>query len=242
MCDQTKLNHFKMEKLGELLHREYKHLTAIAVIFVSVLLISNVASIKILALGPFEFDGGTILFPLIYIFGDILTEVYGYKRTRKIIWLGLGMAVLMAAVFMAVAALPAAGGWDGQEAYMAILGWTPRIVLASVIAYTVGEFSNSYLLAKIKVWMKGRHLWVRTIGSTLVGEGIDTVLFVLIAFWGASWAGPGILMTIIVSNYIFKVGVEVLFTPLTYAIVGFLKKSEGVDVYDKGTNFNPFKL
>ncbi|MBT4148462.1 queuosine precursor transporter, partial [Candidatus Peregrinibacteria bacterium] len=100
----------------------------------------------------------------------------------------------------------------------------------------------SYLLAKIKVWMKGRHLWVRTIGSTLVGEGIDTVLFVLIAFWGASWAGPGILMTIIVSNYIFKVGVEVLFTPLTYAIVGFLKKSEGVDVYDKGTNFNPFKL
>ncbi len=227
----------------EKLHlKEFKHLTAIAVIFVSVLLISNVASSKILALGPFEFDGGTILFPLSYIFGDILTEVYGYKRTRKIIWLGLGMAILMALVFMAVAALPPAGGWDGQEAYMAILGWTPRIVLASVIAYAAGEFSNSCILAKIKVWMNGKHLWVRTIGSTIVGEGLDTVLFVLIAFWGAVWATPDMLLTIIVSNYIFKVGVEVLFTPFTYLIVGALKKKEGVDVYDEGTNFNPFRL
>lgn len=225
----------------EKLHvKEFKHITTIAVIFVSVLLISNVASSKILALGPFDFDGGTILFPLSYIFGDILTEVYGYKRTRKIIWLGLAMAILMAAVFMIVGALPPSGGWDGQEAYSAILGWTPRIVLASVIAYFAGEFSNSYLLAKIKIWMEGRHLWIRTIGSTLVGEGIDTVLFVLIAFYGAPWASTDMLITIIVCNYIFKVGVEVLFTPVTYAIVGFLKKSEGVDVYDKGTNFNPF--
>ncbi|MFA4891083.1 MAG: queuosine precursor transporter [Candidatus Gracilibacteria bacterium] len=227
----------------EKLHlKEFKHLTAIAVIFVSVLLISNVASSKILALGPFDFDGGTILFPLSYIFGDILTEVYGYKRTRKLIWLGFAMALLMGAVFMIVGALPASTGWTGQEAYMAILGWTPRIVVASVIAYAAGEFSNSYILAKMKIWMSGRHLWIRTIGSTLVGEGIDTLLFVFIAFYGAEWATPQMLLTIIVSNYIFKVGVEVLFTPVTYAIVGFLKRSEGVDVYDRGTNFNPFRL
>lgn len=222
--------------------KEFKHLITIAMIFVSVLLISNVASSKILALGPFDFDGGTILFPLSYIFGDILTEVYGYKRTRKIIWLGFAMALLMGLVFFVVGALPSSAGWDGQDAYMAILGWTPRIVLASVIAYAAGEFSNSYILAKIKIWMKGRKLWVRTISSTLVGEGIDTVLFVLIAFYGASWATSSMLLAIVVSNYIFKVGVEILFTPLTYMIVGFLKKKEGVDVYDRGTNFNPFKL
>ncbi|MBU4124610.1 MAG: queuosine precursor transporter [Nanoarchaeota archaeon] len=227
----------------EKLHlKEFKYLMTIAVVFVSILLISNVASSKILVLGPFEFDGGTILFPLSYIFGDILTEVYGYKRTRKVIWLGLAMALLMGAVFMIVGALPASEGWGGQEAYMAILGWTPRIVLASVIAYAAGEFSNSYILAKVKIWMNGRHLWVRTIGSTLIGEGVDTLIFVFVAFYGASWATPSMLLTIIVSNYIFKVGVEVLFTPVTYAIVGFLKKNEGVDVYDKGTNFNPFRL
>jgi queuosine precursor transporter len=242
----TKLNLPNMNVLGDVqekLHlKEFKHVTAIAVVFVSILLISNVASSKILQLGPFDFDGGTLLFPLSYIFGDILTEVYGYKRTRKVIWLGFAMALLMGLVFIVVGALPASEGWEGQEAYMAILGWTPRIVIASVIAYFAGEFSNSYILAKVKIWMKGRRLWVRTIGSTLVGEGIDTVLFVLIAFVGASWATPDLLIAIIISNYIFKVGVEVLFTPVTYAIVGFLKKSEGVDVYDKDTNFNPFRL
>jgi len=222
--------------------KEFKHLTTIAVVFVSVLLISNVASSKILSLGFFDFDGGTILFPLSYIFGDILTEVYGYKRTRRIIWLGFCMALLMGAVFMIVGALPASVGWDGQDAYMAILGWTPRIVVASVVAYAFGEFSNSYILAKVKIWMNGRHLWIRTIGSTIIGEGVDTLIFVLIAFYGAAWATPSMLLAIIVSNYIFKVGVEVLFTPVTYLVVGFLKKSEGVDVYDRGTKFNPFKL
>lgn len=222
--------------------KEFKYLTAIAVVFVSVLLISNVASSKILSLGPFDFDGGTILFPLSYIFGDVLTEVYGYKRTRKVIWLGFVMALLMGVVFIVVGALPASSGWDGQEAYMAILGWTPRIVVASVIAYAFGEFLNSYILAKIKIFTNGKYLWVRTIGSTIVGQGVDTVLFVFIAFYGASWATLPILFVIIVSNYIFKVGVEVLFTPITYKIVGFLKRSEGVDVYDKGTKFNPFKL
>jgi len=220
--------------------KEFKHLTTIAVIFVSVLLISNVASSKILSLGPFDFDGGTILFPLSYIFGDILTEVYGYKRVRRIIWLGLLMNVLMAAVFVVVGWLPPAAGWEGQEAYMAILGWTPRIVFASVVAYFVGEFTNSYVLAKIKIWMSGKRLWVRTIGSTVVGELFDTLIFALVAFYGA--LPNDLLITLIISNYIFKVGVEVLFTPITYLIVGNLKKSEGVEVYDRETNFNPFKL
>jgi hypothetical protein len=229
------------DSAAEKLHmKEFKYVTLVAVIFVSVLLISNVSSSKILAFGPFEFDGGTLLFPLSYIFGDILTEVYGYRRSRKIIWLGFAMNILMAVIFIIVGALPAAPGWENQDAYMAILGWTPRIVLASVIAYFAGAFSNSYILAKIKVWMKGRMLWVRTISSTIVGEGIDTALFILIAFYGV--LPNELLVSVIISNYIFKVGIEVIFTPITYMIVGFLKRKELVDVYDVNTNFNPFRL
>ena len=220
--------------------KEFRHLTTIAIIFVSVLLISNVASSKILSFGPFDFDGGTILFPLSYIFGDVLTEVYGYKRVRRIIWLGLLMNVLMAAVFVVVGALPPSKDWMNKDAYMAILGWTPRIVFASVIAYFVGEFTNSYVLAKIKIWMNGRKLWVRTITSTIIGEGFDTLIFVMLAFYGE--LSNELLIAVIVSNYVFKVGIEVLFTPVTYLVVGTLKKSEGVDVYDEGTDFNPFKI
>lgn len=240
----TKLNQKTMnviDSVQEKLHlKEFKYIIYIAVIFVSVLLISNVASSKIVSMGPFDFDGGTLLFPISYIFGDILTEVYGYKRVRKIIWLGFAMNVLMALVFMGVNALPEAAEGGNGEAFAAVLGWTPRIVLGSVIAYSFGEFSNSYILAKMKVWMKGRMLWARTIGSTLVGEGFDTIIFVLIAFYGV--LPNSLLGAIIISNYVFKVGVEVIFTPLTYAIVGFLKRGEGVDVYDRDTDFNPFKL
>lgn len=219
---------------------EFKYLEPIAMFFVSILLISNVASTKMVNFGIFDFDGGTILFPLSYIFGDILTEVYGYKRTRRIIWMGFAMNILMSLIFIAVGALPASKDWPNQDAYMAILGLTPRIVLASVIAYFSGEFSNSYILAKMKIWTNGRFLWMRTIGSTLVGEGVDTLLFCMIAFYGVF--PNDLLIAVIISNYIFKVGVEVLLTPITYGIVGFLKKREGVDVYDKGTNFNPFRL
>ncbi len=230
-----------IDSVQEKLHlKEFKYFVYIAVIFVSVLLISNVASTKIVSLWAFDFDGGTLLFPLSYIFGDILTEVYGYKRVRKIIWIGFAMNVLMALVFMGVIALPEAAEGGNGEAFKAVLGLTPRIVLASVLAYSVGEFSNSYILAKMKVWMNGKMLWARTIGSTLIGEGFDTAIFVTIAFYGV--LPNDLLVAIIISNYIFKVGVEVLFTPITYAIVGFLKRSEGVDVYDKDTNFNPFKL
>ncbi|MFA5947970.1 MAG: queuosine precursor transporter, partial [Candidatus Gracilibacteria bacterium] len=175
---------FLNEALSDLKMKEFKHISVIAVMFVSVLLISNVASSKILVLGPFEFDGGTILFPLSYIFGDILTEVYGYTRVRKVIWMGFFMNILMALCLMAVLALPASPQWENQAAFEAILGWTPRIVAASVVAYFVGEFLNSYVLAKIKVWMKGRFLFVRTISSTIVGEAFDTCIFVMIAFYG----------------------------------------------------------
>ncbi len=219
-------------------NRSYKYLDYITGIFVAVLLISNTASVKILNLGWFAFDGGTILFPLAYIFGDILTEVYGYRRSRRVIWTGFFAIILMAVVYAIVGYLPAADGWEMQDAYMSILGIVPRIVLASIIAYFAGEFSNSYILAKMKIWTNGRWLWLRTIGSTIVGEGVDTALFVLIAFAGTM--PTSLLIAIIVSNYIFKVGVEVLFTPVTYAIVNFLKKREHEDYYDRDTNFNPF--
>jgi len=220
--------------------RSYKYLDYITGIFVAVLLISNTASVKILNLGWFAFDGGTILFPLAYIFGDILTEVYGYRRSRRVIWTGFFSIILMAVVYAIVGYLPAAEGWGMQDSYMSILGIVPRIVLASIIAYFAGEFSNSYILAKMKVWMNGKYLWMRTISSTIVGEGVDTALFVLIAFAGTM--PTSLLVAIIVSNYVFKVGVEVLFTPITYAIVNFLKRKEHEDYYDKNTNFNPFAV
>ena len=218
--------------------RNFLYFDLIMAFFVAVVIISNIASSKIMKLGPFTFDGGTILFPLAYIFGDILTEVYGYKRSRKVIWTGFFMIILMAIVFAIVGYLPAAAGWNNQQSYDSILGVVPRIVLASIIAYFAGEFSNSYILAKIKVMMKGKMLWVRTIGSTIVGEGVDTLLFVLIAFWGV--LPTSLLIAVIISNYIFKVGVEVLMTPVTYKFVGFLKKKENEDYYDYKTDFNPF--
>jgi len=220
--------------------RNFKYLSLITAIFVTVLLVSNVASSKILLLGPFTFDGGTILFPVSYIFGDILTEVYGYAKARRVIWTGFSMIIIAALVFYVVGKLPAAADWGGQEAYDQILGVVPRIVLGSVLAFLAGEFSNSYILAKMKVKMKGRHLWMRTIGSTLVGEALDTGIFVLVAFWGV--LPNSLLWAIIISNYIFKVGIEAIFTPVTYAITGFLKRKEKEDYYDRKTDFNPFKL
>lgn len=218
----------------------YRFFTLITALFVAVLLISNVASAKFLRLGPFTFDGGTILFPLSYIFGDILTEVYGYRRSRQVIWTGFGCAFLMAVVFAIVGKLPPAPEWEGQEAYDKILGTTPRIVAGSLIAYFAGEFSNSVTLAKMKLYTRGRWLFARTIGSTLIGEGVDSFLFVIIAFGGLyPW---GLLSSTLVSNYLFKVGFEVAATPLTYGIVGFLKRAEQTDIYDYGTNFNPFAL
>lgn len=219
--------------------KNYKYLGIISVFFVSVLLISNVASTKIVDFGMFTFDAGTLLFPLSYIFGDILTEVYGYKKSKQVIWLGFFMALLMSLVFIIVGSLPPAPDWGNQEAYDKILGLTPRIVLASLVAYTLGSFSNAFILAKMKIWSKGKKLWARTIGSTVVGELVDSTLFILIAFVGI--LPSSLLLTLIISNYIFKTLVEVLFTPLTYRVIAFLKKKEGEDYYDENTNFNPFK-
>ena len=218
--------------------KTYRHIDTVTALFVAVLLISNVASTKIVDLWFFTFDGGTLLFPLSYIFGDILTEVYGYGRSRKVIWLGFASALLMSLVFILVGKMPSARGWENQEAYEKILGLTPRIVLASLAAYFSGEFSNSFVLAKMKILTRGRHLWMRTIGSTLVGELVDTLLFVMIAFGGTLSAG--LLWTVVISNYVFKTAVEALFTPLTYWIVRVLKRAEGADYYDLHTNFSPF--
>ncbi|MEI7765637.1 MAG: queuosine precursor transporter, partial [bacterium] len=211
------------------MQKNYKYLGSISVFFVSVLLISNIASTKIVDLKWFIFDGGTLLFPLSYIFGDILTEVYGYKKARSVIWLGFFMALLMSFVFIIVGKLPPASGWNNQNAYDLILGLTPRIILASVIAYACGEFSNSYILAKMKIWTKGRLLWARTIGSTIVGELIDSAIFIVIAFSGI--LPNSLLLTLIISNYIFKTSIEIIFTPVTYKVVAFLKKKENEDYY-----------
>ena len=221
------------------MQKSYKYLTSISVFFVSVLLISNIASTKIIDLKWFLFDGGTLLFPLSYIFGDILTEVYGYKKAKSVIWLGFFMALLMSLVFIIVGKLPGAPDWNNQNAYDLILGLTPRIVLASLFAYMIGSFSNSFILAKIKILTKGKMLWLRTISSTIVGELLDSVIFIMIAFWGI--LPYSLLLTLIISNYLFKTAIEILFTPATYKIVSFLKKKESEDYYDTNTNFNPFK-
>ncbi|MFC1657663.1 queuosine precursor transporter [Candidatus Moduliflexota bacterium] len=190
--------------------------------------------------GPFTFDGGTLLFPASYIFGDILTEVYGYGRARRVIWTGFFAAGLMAFVLAVVGALPAAGDWPHQESFEAILGQTPRIVAGSLLAFWLGEFSNSFILSKMKIRTGGRLLFLRTIGSTIVGEGVDTVVFVLVAFAGV--LPPSLLWAIFISNYIFKVGVEVLATPATYVAVNRLKKEEGIDTFDTGISYSPFRL
>jgi uncharacterized integral membrane protein (TIGR00697 family) len=221
-----------------LMEKSFRYLPAISVFFVAVLLISNVASSKIVDLHWFTFDGGTLLFPLSYIFGDILTEVYGYRRSRQVIWLGFFSALLMSVVFIVVGKLPPAAGWNNQDAYDKILGLTPRIVVASLIAYFCGEFLNSFTLAKLKILTQGRWLWTRTIGSTLVGELVDSLIFVVIAFAGL--LPNALLLTLIISNYIFKSLVEIVFTPLTYKCVRFLKDREQEDFYDYQTDFNPF--
>ncbi len=208
------------------------------VFFVATLLISNTIVSKLVQIGPFSVAGGIILFPVSYIFGDILTEVYGYRASRKIIWLGFGCLIFMSLMYAIVQHLPAASFWPHQEAYDAILGAVPRITFASILAYFCGEFANSYVLSRMKVWMNGKRLWMRTIGSTLVGEGIDTVIMVFVAFGGV-FAFPQ-LLTLIWSGYILKVAYEVIATPVTYAIVRRLKRAEGVDVYDRGINYSPF--
>ncbi len=222
------------------LPRGLRYYDLIGGLFVAVLLISNIAATKLVGFGNFPFDGGTFLFPLSYIFGDILTEVYGFGRARRIIWLGFAANALAAATFALVTAMPPASIWPNQDAFVRILGFVPRIVFASLIAYLFGEFTNSVILAKLKVATKGKKLWARTIGSTLVGEAVDTLLFVTIAFYGVIPLNE--LGMMLAFNYVFKCGVEILLTPVTYAVVGYLKRNEQVDIYDTNTRFTPFSF
>ncbi len=231
--------------------KSYRYFDLIMAVFVTVLVVSNVASsAKIVDLRfrvfgvPMALDGGTLLFPLSYIFGDILTEVYGYKRSRRVIWMGFFCLALSAGVFALIRLLPGESTWQGyagDAAYVAILGGMSSggIVLGSLAGFWGGEFTNSFTLAKMKVWTNGRHLWARTIGSTLVGELVDSAVFVIVAslFGVFPWS---LFATLVLTNYLFKCAVEAAMTPVTYALVNRLKKSEGEDFYDRETNFNPF--
>ena len=232
----------------------YKLFDLIMTLFVTVLLVSNIASsakivdwkVSLFTI-PLAFDAGTLLFPVSYIFGDILTEVYGYRSSRRVIWTGFFCSLLMSAILWVVGTLPAEATWQtnvGQQAYNAVLGGVSSgaIVIASMIAYWAGEFSNSFVLAKMKILSKGRWLWTRTIGSTLVGEGIDTLIFITLAtFFKVSGFVPEIWFTLVLTNYLFKVGIEASMTPITYGIVSRLKRIENMDYFDYHTDFNPFR-
>jgi hypothetical protein len=214
--------------------------------FVAILLLSNligaakVATLDLPLIGAFTFGAGVLFFPISYVIGDILTEVYGYGRARRVVWAGVVGMVFMSFMSWVVVSLPAADGWDGQEAYMSIFGQTPRIVLASLIAFWAGELVNAYVLARMKVWTKGKHLWSRTIGSTFFGQGVDSLIFYPIAFLGV-WPTE-LVITIMFSNFLLKVLWEALLTPVTYKVVGFLKRREHEDFYDDHTDFTPFKI
>ncbi len=242
-----------MSTTASVLHRferqkhDYRFLEMFIVIFVVILLISNLVGAKIISLGnlrfagldiAIRFGGGNLLFPFTYIFGDVFTEVYGYAGSRRAIWLGFFASILMAAVCALIVALPPAPEFHEQRAYEIVLGVVPRMVAASLIAYLCGEFVNSFVLAKMKILTKGRHLWTRTIGSTVAGQFADSVIFMVVAF---AWVqSPGVIWELIYSGYLFKVIYEAVMTPLTYWIVNRLKHAEGVDVYDIETNFSPF--
>ena len=215
--------------------------------FVTILLLSNVlgagkvAVIQLPVVGEWPFGAGILFFPLAYVLGDILTEVYGYARARRCIWAGTVAMLFMAFMATVVVALPPARDWGGQQAYEQVFGQVPRIVFASILAFWAGEFANSFVMAKMKVWTKGKHLWSRTIGSTIVGQGIDSAIFYPLAFWGAAGWTNDLVITVLLTQWALKVAWEIILTPATYAVVGFLKRREGVDVFDEHTDFTPFR-
>jgi uncharacterized integral membrane protein (TIGR00697 family) len=215
--------------------------------FVTILLLSNVigaskrAVIDLPIVGPWPFGAGILFFPVSYVIGDVLTEVYGYARARRCIWVGTVAMLFMAFMSFVVVALPPDKGWTGQDAYVTVFGQVWRIVAASICAFWAGEFANSLVLSKMKIWTEGKHLWTRTIGSTVVGQGVDSLIFYPLAFYGApDWPFDAMLM-VMASQFILKVSWEAILTPVTYAVVGFLKRREGIDVYDHHTNYTPFK-
>lgn len=220
--------------------RRFRHLDSLTIGFVVVLLISNLAGQKICQIGPLQVSGAELLFPITYICGDVFTEVYGYAASRRAIWIGFFAMALLSLMGAVAVALPAAPGWPNQAAFATVFGLVPRFALASLVAYWAGEFTNSFTLAKLKLLTGGRWLWTRTVGSTITGQAVDTTLVVLIAFGGyTSWRTMGI---VILSSYVTKVAYETLATPVTYAVVGWLKRVEQSDAFDRATDFNPFAL
>jgi queuosine precursor transporter len=221
--------------------RSYRYYDLVMAAFVTVLLCSNIIGAgKLWTFGGQVFTAGVLFFPISYIFNDVLTEVYGYARARKVVWAGFAALIFASVMSWVVVALPAPSGWEGQRAYAEIFGQTPRVVFASLVGFFVGELANSFVLAKMKVRMAGRHLWMRTIGSTIVGEAIDTAVFLPLAFYGI-WPTEQ-LLAVMFSNYVCKVGWEAVNTPITYKIVGFLKRAEQEDYFDRDTDFTPFSL
>jgi uncharacterized integral membrane protein (TIGR00697 family) len=208
----------------------------VAAIFVTCLITANIIAVKPIDIGlPTALPAAIVIFPLSYIFGDIITEVYGYRWARRVIWLGFFCNVVFVVFAWIGGLLPSAPSWGGQNAYESILGYTPRILAASFLGYLAGEFSNSFVLAKMKIRTRGRWLWTRTIGSTVVGQGLDTSIFITVAYIGMAWFTP----LMILFHWLMKVGIEAAATPFTYAVVGYLKKKEGIDTYDYDTKFNP---
>ena len=218
--------------------RQFRFLDTLTIGFVVVLLISNLIGPKICQFGPLQISAAEFLFPLTYICGDVFTEVYGYGASRRAIWLGFFAMALLAGMGQLAVALPPAAGWNDQAAFATVFGVVPRFAVASLVAYWAGEFTNSYTLAKLKLFTGGKWLWTRTIGSTVTGQAVDTAVVILVAFVGAH--PLRMLAWMIFSSYIVKVGVEVVATPVTYLVVGALKRAEGVDVFDRRTDFNPF--
>jgi uncharacterized integral membrane protein (TIGR00697 family) len=221
--------------------RLFKYYDLVMALFVTVLLCSNlIGAAKVCTVWGFTFGAGVLFFPISYIFNDVLTEVYGYARARKVVWAGFGAIIFMSFMSWVVVSLPPAASWTGQQAYVEVFGQTPRIVFASLTAFFVGEFANSFVLAKMKVKTSGRHLWARTIGSTIVGEAVDSLVFYPVAFLGV-WQNS-LVMQVMISNYLIKVLWEAVVTPVTYQVVGFLKKAEQEDYYDYDTDFTPFSI
>ncbi len=220
--------------------RGYRYLNLVTAVFVTCLITSNIIAVKIIDVAGIVVPAAVVIFPLSYLFGDILTEVYGYARSRQVIWIGFGCNALAVLAIWTGGRLPQAVFWDGQAAYVRILGSTPRLLLASFSAYLVGEFLNSLVLARMKIATRGRWLWTRTIGSTLVGQAADSLIFIVIAFAGSFPAAN--LAQVVIAQWLVKSAYETIATPATYAIVGFLKRTEREDYYDYQTDFNPFRL
>lgn len=219
--------------------RHFRYFDYAMAAFVAILLLSNlIGAAKLATVGGYTFGAGILFFPLSYVIGDVLTEVYGYANARRCVWTGFAALLFMAVMSFVVVAMPPAAGWEGQAAYESVFGSTWRIVAASVLAFWAGEFVNSFVLAKMKVWTQGRHLWTRTIGSTFFGQAVDSLIFYPVAFLGI-WSNQQVL-TVMVTNWLLKVLWEALLTPVTYAVVGWVKAREGVDVFDEETDFSPF--